>query len=61
MISRKKKGYHPQKDISFDILSLTNQLHRLKSTYLESPKRGKIYFSENQVLNLIKQEKKHLS
>lgn len=54
VISREKEGYHLQKDISFDILSLTNQLYRSKSTYLEGLKRSKIYFSENQVLNLIK-------
>lgn len=54
VISREKKGYHLQKDALFNILSLSNQLHRSKSTYPKTPKYGKFYFSENQVLNLIK-------
>lgn len=57
VIGREKKGYHPQKDASFDILSLANQLHRSKSTHPEGPERGKIYFSENQVPDFIKQGK----
>lgn len=54
IIGRERDGYHPQKDSSFDILSLANQLHRSRSTYLEGPERSKIYFSENQVPDLIK-------
>ncbi len=54
VISTEKDGYHLQKDASFDILSLANQLHWSKSTYPESPEQGKIYFSENQVPDLIK-------
>lgn len=54
IIGRKRDGYHPQKDSSFDILSLADQLHRSRSTYLEGPKRGKIYFSENHIPDLIK-------
>lgn len=60
LIGREKKGYHPQKDVLFDILSLANQLYRSKSTYPEGFKYDKIYFSENQVPNLIKQRKEHL-
>lgn len=44
----------------FNILSLANQLYRSKLTYLERPKHGKIYFSENQVLDLIKLGLKYL-
>lgn len=54
VISKERDGYHPQKDASFDILSLANQLHRSKSIYPEGSERGIIYFSENQVLHLIK-------
>lgn len=54
IIGREKISYHPQKDSSFDILSLADQLHRSRSTYFESPEHGKIYFSENQVSDLIK-------
>lgn len=61
VISREREGYHPQKDTLFDILSLANQLHKSKSTYPEGPEHGKIYFSENQVPNLLEQEKEHLS
>lgn len=61
IIGRKKEGYYPQKDALFDILSLANQLHRLKSTYPEGLEHGKIYFSENQIPNLLEQGKKHLS
>ena len=53
IIGRERDGYHPQKDSSFDILSLADQLHRSRSTFLEGPERGKIYFSENQVPDLI--------
>lgn len=61
IIGKKRNGFHPQKNVSFDILSLANQLHRLKSIYLDIPKHGKIYFSENQILNLIKLGLNHLS
>lgn len=54
IIGKERDGYHPTKDASFDILSLADQLHRLKSTYLEGTKHDKIYFSENQVPDLIK-------
>lgn len=54
IIGRKKEGYHSQKDTLFNILSLINQLHKSKSTYPKDSKRDKIYFSKNQVLNLIK-------
>lgn len=54
IVDKEKNGYHPINNASFDILSLANQLHRLKSTYPERLKRGKIYFSENQVPDLVK-------
>lgn len=60
VIGREREGYHPQKDALFDILSLADQLHRSKSTHPKGPDRGKIYFSENQIPDLIKQGKEHL-
>ncbi len=60
VIGKERDGYHPQKDASFDILSLADQLHRSKSTYPEGPEQGKIYFSENQIPDLIKLGLKHL-
>ena len=53
VIGRERDGKHPQKDASFDILSLADQLHRSKSTDPKGPEQGKIYFSENQVPDLI--------
>lgn len=53
VISQEKNGKHPQKDTAFDILSLTNQLHHFKSTDLKDSEQKKIYFSENQVPDLI--------
>lgn len=53
MIGREKDGKHPQKDDSFDILSLADQLHQSKSIDPKRPEQKKIYFSKNQVLNLI--------
>lgn len=44
---------HLIKDASFNILSLANQLYRSKSTHPDGYKYIKIYFSENQVLELI--------
>lgn len=61
IIGKEKDVFCPQKDASFDILSLVDQLHRSKSTYPEGPKRGKIYFSENQVPNLVQLGLTHLS
>lgn len=61
IIDKEKNGYYLTKDRFFDILSLANQLHKSKSTYLKRPKRGKIYFSENQILDLIKLGLIHLS
>ncbi len=60
VIGKERDGYHPQKDASFDILSLANQLYRSKSTHPEGPERGKIYFSKNQVPDLIKLGLVHL-
>ena len=53
IIGKEREGFCSQKNTLFDILSLANQLHRSKSTYPEGPERGKIYFSENQVPNLV--------
>lgn len=60
VINKEQNGYHPQKDTSFDILSLVNQLHRSKSTQSQGPERGKVYFSKNQVPDLMKQRLEHL-
>lgn len=60
IIGKKRDGYLPQKDALFDMLSLANQLYRSRSTYLEGLERSKIYFSENQVSNLIKLRQNHL-
>ena len=60
IIGREQSDYHPTKDSSFDILSLADQLYRSKSTYPSGSGQGKIYFSENQVLDIIKQGRKHL-
>ena len=60
IIGQERGSRHPQKDSSFDILSLANQLYRSKSTLPEGPEQGKIYFSENQVPDLVKQGKAHL-
>ena len=60
IIGKERDGCRPQKDASFDILSLADQLHRSRSTYPEGPERGKIYFSENRVPDLIKLGQDHL-
>lgn len=60
IVGRERSGYHPTKDRSFDILSLADQLHRSKSIDPCGPKQEKIYFSENQVPNIIKQGRKYL-
>lgn len=60
VIGKERDGYRPTKDVSFDILSLVNQLYRLKSIYSEDSEYGKIYFLENQVPNLIKLGLNHL-
>ena len=57
---QQKGGNHPIKDALFDILSLADQLYRSKSTIPDSPGTGKMYFSENQVLNLLKKRKRTL-
>ena len=53
VIGRERKGRHPIKDSSFDILSLSDQLYRSRSTVPEGPRQGHIYFSENPMPNLI--------
>ena len=60
IIRKERDGYRPQKDALFDILSLADQLHRSRFTYSEGLERGKIYFSENQVPDLIKLRQNHL-
>lgn len=61
VIGRERDGKHPQKDAAFDILSLADQLHRSKSTDPKDPEQGKIYFSENQVPDLIDLGQKYLA
>lgn len=61
VIGREKKGYRRQKNDLFNILSLANQLHRLKSTYLKDLKSRKIYFLENQIPDLRKQGPEYLA
>ena len=61
IIRKERDGFCPQKDASFDILSLANQLHRSKSTYPKGSEYGKIYFSKNQVSNLVQLGLTHLS
>ena len=53
VVGRQRAGRHPQKDTSFDILSLVDQVHRSKSTDPKGPEQRKIYFSENQVPDLL--------
>ncbi len=60
VIGKEKDRYHPKKDAFFDILSLADQLYTLKSTYPEGPEQKKIYFTENQLLDLIKLKLDHL-
>lgn len=53
IISYEKKGYYLEKNSSFDILSLADQLYQSKSTNPDRPQKKRIYFSENQVPNLL--------
>lgn len=54
VVGRRRDGHHPSKDASFDILSLSDQLYRARSTDPSGPDRGRIYyFSENVAPNLI--------
>lgn len=57
---RQRSSNHPIKNALFNILSLADQLYRSKSTIPDSPGTSKIYFSENQVLNLLKERKRIL-
>lgn len=57
---RDRSGRHPTKNASFDILSLADQLYRSKLSYPDNPERGKIYFFENQVPDLLMQGKAYL-
>ncbi|MCJ1464122.1 hypothetical protein MMC07_002735, partial [Pseudocyphellaria aurata] len=60
VIGHQRKGYHLQKDASFDILSLADQLHRSHSTNLEKLLPGRDYFSENNVPDLLRAGKHRL-
>lgn len=53
VIGQEKDEKDSQKDVSFDILSLTNQLYRFKYTDNKGSEHGKIYLSENQVSDLM--------
>ncbi|MCJ1349198.1 hypothetical protein MMC31_007434 [Peltigera leucophlebia] len=55
IIGREKSGLHREKNASFDILSLADQLYRSKSTCPKGLECGKIYFAENQAPDLLKQ------
>lgn len=55
IIGRERKGCHPKKNLSFDILSLADQLHQSKSIMLKGPKQEKIYFSKNEARDLFQQ------
>lgn len=57
IVGRERKGYHPAKDASFDILSLADHLYRSRSTHPNGPIVGKVYFSENHVPDLIAEGK----
>lgn len=61
VIGRERKGRHPIKDSSFDILSLSDQLYRSRSTFPEGPHPRKIYFSENLMPDLIAERRKNLA
>lgn len=54
VIGHQRKGCHFEKDAFFDILSFADQLHYSKSTDSQGPEQKNIYFSENQVPNLIR-------
>lgn len=60
IIGKERNGFCPQKNSLFHILSLADQLYRSKSTYSDGLERSKIYFSENQVSNLINLGLNHL-
>lgn len=55
IVGRERSGLHREKDASFDMLSLADQLYQSKSTCPEGLERGKIYFAENQAPDLLKQ------
>lgn len=61
MIGRKRNSKHFQKNAVFDILSLADQLHYSKFTDPKNPEQKKIYFPENQVLDLIDLGQKYLA
>lgn len=58
--ARVHKRRDPEKNSSFDILSLVNQLYHSKSTVPEKPKPGKIYFLENEAPNVLTEGIEHL-
>lgn len=49
-----QSGYHSTKDALFDILSLVDQFYWSKLTHLTGLLFEKIYFSKNQIPNLLK-------
>lgn len=53
IIDQEQRERYPYKDSSLNILSLVNQLYRSKTTLLKETEQSKIYFLENQVLDLI--------
>lgn len=61
VIGRERKSRHPIKDSSFDILSLSDQLYRSRSTFPEGRHPGKIYILENPMPDLIAEGRKNLA
>lgn len=60
IIRKEKNRYQSQNDVFFNILSLADQLHRLKSIYSKGLEYDKIHFSENWIPNLLKLGLNHL-
>ena len=52
-VGQDRSGRHPTKNALFDILSLADHLHQSKSTLPGGPIDGKVYFSENPILDLL--------
>lgn len=52
---RERSRRHRMKDVSFDIQSLADQLYCFWSIIPEDPEPEKMYFSENPVLDLLKE------
>lgn len=60
IIGPKRSDYHLTKELSFDILSLANQFYQSKSSNSSGLEQKKIFFLENGIPKVIKQNKKYL-